>query len=312
MTECIVRHVVRDCERDIPWVVLVRHSAFSTTAMYLERAMQKLCNVVSVYVDPFDLLYHLPRVLSARALRGYVKHLSNTDIHPDLVFVVDPVLKRLDLRIFKAPTAYYAIDSHISFERHFKHAGVEEFDYVFVAQKDYVPKYREGGCEKVCWLPLACDPDIHRRYELPLCYDIAFIGKAIPGTERELLVSQLQARYKMYAGRAYLHEMARIYSQSRIVFNKSIGGDLNMRVFEAMSCGRLLVTDSISNGLTELFVDGEHLVIYRSLNDLLTKVENYLSDEERREQIASKGADEVRRKHTYANRIEQIVNSTLR
>ena len=47
--------------------------------------------------------------------------------------------------------------------------------------------------------------------------------------------------------------MGRIYSESKIVLNASINGDLNMRVFEALTSGALLVTDRIENGLDTLF-----------------------------------------------------------
>ena len=45
----------------------------------------------------------------------------------------------------------------------------------------------------------------------------------------------------MFVGRAYFEEMAKIYSASRLVFNRSIKNDVNMRVFEAVACGSLLL-----------------------------------------------------------------------
>ena len=51
--------------------------------------------------------------------------------------------------------------------------------------------------------------------------------------------------------------MARIYSASRIVFNRSIKDDVNMRVFEALASGSLLLTNDLAaNGQAELFRDG--------------------------------------------------------
>ncbi len=39
--------------------------------------------------------------------------------------------------------------------------------------------------------------------------------------------------------------MARTYSAARTVFNRSIKNDINMRVFEALASGSLLVTNDL-------------------------------------------------------------------
>ena len=170
--------------------------------------------------------------------------------------------------------------------------------------------YREAGCQNVTWLPHACDPDVHHRWDARIEHDICFIGGIVPGSERERLVSELKRRFKMFVGRAYLHDMARIYSESKIVFNKSLAGDLNMRVFEALSCGRLLLTDRIKNGLEELFADRRHLVLYDGLDDLIESARYYIEHEEERERIALEGQREVLSKHTYAHRAIQILRET--
>jgi spore maturation protein CgeB len=63
--------------------------------------------------------------------------------------------------------------------------------------------------------------------------------------------------------------MAETYSASRIVFNRSIRDDLNMRVFEALACGSMLLTNALppESGQEELFVDGTHLATYRCPNE---------------------------------------------
>lgn len=110
----------------------------------------------------------------------------------------------------------------------------------------------------------------------------------------------------------YLHDMARTYSQSKIVFNKSLKGDLNMRVFEALSCGRLLLTDRINNGLEELFTDKEHLVIYNDYEDLRNKARDYLTHPDESEAIAHKGQEEIWKKHTYLHRARYLVETILK
>src|SRR5437667_99589 len=79
-----------------------------------------------------------------------------------------------------------------------------------------------------------------------------------------------------FIGRAYFEEMARIYSASRVVFNRSIKNDVNMRVFEAVACGSLLVTNDLADhGQAELFGDGVHLVTYREPGEMVETVGYY-------------------------------------
>jgi len=232
---------------------------------------------------------------------------------PDLVLVVDPMRFYVDWKkLFGQDciTAFYAIDSHLDDSRrlHITWARAHEYDYLFVAQKNYLEFYKRHGAKKVHWLPLACDPEIHRKYNTPIKYDISFVGNVLG--DRPLYLNKLKEEFpRSFIGRAYLRDMALIYSASKIVFNRSLNRDLNMRIFETMSCGRLLMTDFVQ-GLDEFFKDKVHLVTYFSLEDLIDKVKYYLEHEQEREEIAMRGMDEVHSKHTYLHRVREILKVT--
>ena len=68
--------------------------------------------------------------------------------------------------------------------------------------------------------------------------------------------------YKIIQDRP-LEEMNLLFNQAKIVFNISRDCELNMRVFEALGSGSLLLTDRVS-GLTDLFEPGYHFGIYDS------------------------------------------------
>jgi spore maturation protein CgeB len=203
------------------------------------------------------------------------------------------------------PTIFYAIDTHLAF---FSHQAVASlFDLVFVAQKEFVEPLKRTGCKNVFWLPLACDSEIHRRYDLPKIYDVCFLGSLYP--QRKQLLKRLSCKFKVYQGYKLFNELTRFYSQSKIVFNKSINNDLNMRIFEAMSSGSMLLTDKlINNGLEDLFRDRQHLVLYKEDNlEYLT--EYYLAHESEREKIAACGRDNVLSNHTYEHRAKQVIDT---
>ena len=103
--------------------------------------------------------------------------------------------------------------------------------------------------------------------------------------------------------------MARTYSASKIVLNRSVNNDVNMRVFEALACGSLLAANDLSdNGQAELFQDGVHLAAYSSAEELIDKIRFYLAHDQARERIAAAGMAEAVSKHTYRQRMTRLLS----
>jgi len=350
-----------------------------TTGVYCRRALASLADVV--FFHPDDLA-GVPRT-------GF-----------DLYLVIDDG-HGYPLRADLHPLVYWAIDTHIGFERSARRAG--QADCVFAAQRDGAERLRQAGIDTARWLPLACDAEMHgqavighssmvigkedagavdtgrpptthhsqlnigERSEeiggssqnqadslpaeavtiprLTKVYEICFVGNLFPGPRSDL-VRLLRMYYpEMFVGNAYFQDMARIYSASKIVFNRSVLNDLNMRVFEALASGSLLITNELNdagrswesgtpqrafptvvgtpmivqgrgsdpggNGQGELFRDGNHLVTYRTSEELLEKVRYYLEHDEERERIAAAGREEVLAKHTYRQRMEEMLGQVI-
>src|SRR5262245_45109 len=206
------------------------------------------------------------------------------------------------------PSVWWAIDTHLDFDRCV--AAAAGHDLVFAAQRDGAEQLRRAGFASASWLPLGCDPDIHRRHAVAKRFDLCFIGNLFPGPRQELL-DLLRSRFpNHFVGRCYFEEMASTYSASRLGFNRSIRNDINMRVFEAVACGSLLLTNDLrDNGQEELFCDAEHLATYRSAEELLDKAAFYLEREELRERIAAAGREHALAAHTYRHRMERILQA---
>lgn len=204
------------------------------------------------------------------------------------------------------PSVYWAIDTHIDFSWSVEQA--HRFDLVFAAQRDGAQRLEREGGGSVTWLPLACDPDIHCPHDLPKRWDVSFVGH-VHENERGRLLDIIQKRFPdSFVGQRYFEEMAKVYSQSRIVFNRSVKNDVNMRVFEALACGSLLVTNDLTtNGLAELFQDKKHLITYQDATDLVPKIQVFLADGELRDRIAAAGHREVLAHHTYQHRMQTLM-----
>lgn len=241
-----------------------------------------------------------------------VKHFRLADVDQlpprgfDLYLNIDDGLRyRLPQALH--PAAWWAIDTHLDLPWYL--AKAPDFDFVFTAQRDGASKLREAGIQRAAWLPLACDPEIHGKHKLKKPLDICFIGNVWPATRRAELVRLLQREFpNSFVGQLYFEEMARSYSSSKLVFNQSIRNDINMRVFEALACGSLLLTNDLrENGQAELFQDGAHLATYTCAEELLDKARFYLRHDRARERIANAGRHEALASHTYHHRMQTIL-----
>ena len=304
-------------------VLLAYMSYPATTARYLETSLRKQHDVVTVGPAVG------PEVIRAWNLQGMREPVRPHDIpcevqvdldkvvralprswRPDLMLWVESVngyqpknIPRLD-----CPTAAYLIDSHLNLPEHLEWAT--RFDWVFAAQRAYLDAFRAAGCSRVKWLPLACDPAMHGKASLPKRHDVGFVGSLTPEhAQRQRRLTRLAERFDVHVERSFLRDMARTFSASRIVFNDAIKDDLNIRVFEALASGSMLLSDRApGSGLAEMFIDRQHLVYYddTTLEEL---VEYYLAHSDEREQIADQGRREVLRWHTYDHRMTTLLDT---
>jgi spore maturation protein CgeB/Tfp pilus assembly protein PilF/ubiquinone/menaquinone biosynthesis C-methylase UbiE len=301
----------------------------TTTAYFLERALRKRHNVLTCgptisdeTLTAWDMLAVKERVeqhdvdVPWDSSMGDITRALPGGFEPELLLWVESGVNFTppDLASLECPRACYLIDSHINLEWHLKWAQL--FDFVFVAQKRYIPRFEEAGCREVHWLPLACDPELHRRHsDVEKKHDVGFVGSLTEGHARRVeLLRQLSEKSDVHKERCFLEDMVRVLNESRIVFNSALANDMNMRVFEALGCGSLLVTDRAEgSGLEEFFRDGEHLVIYDDSN-LADKVQYYLEREDLREKVARQGREEVLARHTYEHRaaeLERVIFSSI-
>jgi hypothetical protein len=209
-------------------------------------------------------------------------------------------------------TSWYGIDTHMDFAKHLRISRL--FDVSFVAQKEYVERLHQHGLSQVYWLPLAFAPEL-LTLPLPLkSIDIAHVGsmhiEANP--QRHALLSSLRRVFPShFFNSASPMEMQQIYAKSRIVFNKSVRNDVNMRFFEAAGAGAVLVTDPVfGNGLEELFDEGAHYLVYEDEKSLLRLVGALLSDPDRCQAIGAAARQRALDRHTYAHRVQEIIALT--
>ncbi len=306
-------------------ILLEYVSSPHTTGRYFEYALQEKHDVITTgFRCPEELLQkwgfkppyspyppqRIPTSLETDRLRQTLENLPS-GYTIDFYLYIDSGLKVVDpfLEFLNIPKVAYFIDTHL--DLHTRLEMARHFDIVFLAQKSHVELFKAEGIRYVYWLPLACYPELYPQEELPRDIDVSYVGSLSPdeGDKRRKLLQKVVEYFpKSYIGKSWPREMARIYSRSKIVVNSSINYDVNMRVFEALASGALLITDP-ADSLEELFKDGEELVIYHDENELISKIKYYLDHEDERIKIAQKGREKVLKYHTYHHRAEQIVNT---
>ena len=303
------------------WLACIAYPV--STAVYFERALRQCCRTTtigpSLSQELVERLQQLNMTLPPKELD------ITTVVSPDMEQVIadtDPAnypelylwvetgggYYPLNLDALPCPKACYLIDSHLYLDFHLEWA--KQFDMVFIAQREYLEDFRRQGM-RAHWLPLGCDPEIHRPFNEPKIHSVGFVGGIKNGSRREALLTTLASQIPVHYERCYMEDMALTFSQSKIVFNEALKNDLNMRVFEAMSTGSLLMTDLAKNSAQdELFRDGEDYAIYRdsTVGDV---ARFYLDNDELREQIAARGQRLVHNAHTYAHRVDDLLAVAL-
>ncbi len=153
------------------------------------------------------------------------------------------------------------------------------------------------------------------------------LPKCVTAMERQEVLELLSERYRFYL---YTHkktpslpkiinrgmagsreESCYIFRCSKINLNitlRSIRTGIPLRAFEIMGSGGFLLTNYQEDFL-DCFEPGIDFAYYDSYDDLLEKVDYYLSHEEERQEVARNGYEKVKQYHTYKNRLDTIIET---
>lgn len=262
---------------------------------YMRRAFQRTEGIDSVYIHPF----------------GDLTKFGTFDLHFEADWGEDALKGFIPYEVSKIPhpNVFWASDTHISPESYqwrLNHA--RHFDTVFCAQQKAVDNFRRDGIKNVHWMPHAVEPLAYPKQTTIKKYDVCFVGHINSENRIDALDRLFRVFPNFWYGQRTFEEAAEKFGESKIVFNISITDDLNMRTFEGMATGSLLLT-SRNAEVESVFEDGRHLVLYDNLDDMIDKARYYVEHEEERERIACAGYEEVMAKHTFEHRVKQVLET---
>ena len=244
------------------------------------------------------------------------------DAFPDLPELIPP-----------APSIIWNSDTHWSSKSYlYRLNHSKRFSHVYCAQRDAVENFAAQGLP-VEWMPHAAEHTVytprlkdyatHLRANLPPdpdafrhnmvvrhpAYDWCFVGFMNTDNRIKALEALCDGFPNAFVlSGMFFEETAKVFTDSRVVFNISVCGDLNMRSFETLATRSCLLTDR-QQGMAEAgFVHKENCLIYDSLEEGMDLLDWALANQGERERIADAGWRMVLAKHTYQHRCQTMLD----
>lgn len=153
-----------------------------------------------------------------------------------------------------------------------------------------------------------------------------FIARKITALERQNLLAKVSEKFdtKLYTYNGtpslphiknmgtidYYDVMPHVFKNSKINLNitlRSIRSGMPLRVWDIMGAGGFLLTN-FQEDFLDYFTPGEDFDYFDGTEDLLSKIEYYLSHDKERTEIAQNAFLKVSQEHTYEKRVETMLH----
>jgi tetratricopeptide (TPR) repeat protein len=206
-----------------------------------------------------------------------------------------------NLGAFRCPKILLVADTHHGehpISGIIKYALREQFDrVVLLYDRHHVDLFRGAGVKNLHWFPALTFAHSDSRIAIARQRErqarIALVGTTGYHPRRLRAFSAL-VEHSLPLSWKQVHQSQAIahYAESLIGLNVSMNGDLNMRVFEVMAGGAMLLADRLdaSSGLQDLLKEGREWVAYDSVSELVERARHFLGHPEEARAIASEGA----------------------
>jgi len=206
------------------------------------------------------------------------------------------------------PTAFWiqeSGDDPQNFERNYPKAN--RFHYTITPDKVSAEEYRICGIN-ADWVPHWADTAV----QFPMNLDAKYVAVTSRGRGGSAFLDYLTDWAEGAIGNKNgmpVDEHTRFLNTGLMVIQNSRWKEVTRRIFEAMACGKMVLTDRLdeSTGLSEMFIDGEDIVYYDEMFDCIEKINYYNENEEERERIAYNGMAKVITNHTQIQRVDKLI-----
>ena len=200
-----------------------------------------------------------------------------------------------------------------------------EYDYVFFASKYMQDLLKDKISVKTGVLMQCTDPEVMKSKDGgDKKYELLFVGNSRK-VYRRILKDLLPTDYSLtvygrhwedfpvheYVAQDYIDNnvVGQAYHDAKILLNDHWDdmkeyGIISNRIFDALSAGAFVLSDNVP-GIDEI-LEG-NVVTYDNREDLKQKIDYYMKHDSERDKKAHAGQTIVRKQHTFANRVDKII-----
>jgi hypothetical protein len=196
-------------------------------------------------------------------------------------------------------------DDPQNFERNYPKAN--RFHYTITPDKVSAEEYRICGIN-ADWVPHWADTAV----QFPMNLEPEYVGVTSRGRGGSEFLDYLTNWAEGAIGNRNgmdAVEHTKFLNTGLMVIQNSRWKEITRRIFEAMACGKMVLTDrlDVSTGLSEMFIDGEDIVYYDEMFDCIEKMNFYNENEEERERIAYNGMAKVIANYTQIQVVDRLI-----
>ena len=196
-------------------------------------------------------------------------------------------------------------DDPQNFERNYPKAS--KFHYTITPDKVSAEEYRICGIN-ADWVPHWADTAV----QFPMNLEPQYVAVTSRGRGGSAFLDYLTDWAEGAIGNRNgmdAKEHTEFLNTGLMVIQNSRWKEITRRIFEAMACGKMVLTDRLdeTTGLSEMFIDGEDIVYYDEMFDCIEKINYYNENEEERERIAYNGMAKVIANHTQIQRVDKLI-----
>ncbi|MBU1003361.1 MAG: glycosyltransferase [Proteobacteria bacterium] len=201
---------------------------------------------------------------------------------------------------------FWSVDTHLNAWWHRAYGRM--FDLVLTTQDSWIPVLNTLGLGQVRHLPWygrrrSFRPWAERTSKL------CFVGRITPERAvRQRMVDYLCRQHGLQLVQdAGYSEMLDHYDNTWLVPNESIFSEINFRLFEAASCGCLVLNQEVSSDIYRLFEPGREVEVYSTIVELDVLVRRNLANPDRAGRMGRAAWARVQAEHLPQHRAERIL-----
>lgn len=241
-------------------------------------------------------------------------HQLTIDFKPDVFIWWEVTIHKIPPGIEKCPCFSIGVagDWYLGFSILLSYSRA--FD-VILGDRYLIHLLKKAGVENCeYWPRFALNPERFKILDnVKRIYDVTFIGsldESIHPRRMQLLqhINTLKNKYNiLISDEIYGDEYVQALNQSKIVFNYSVCGVMNLRAYQAPACGALLFIEDTNKEIEHYLKPSQSCIVYNEGN-LVKKIKKLLTFDEVREEAALKGNSEIQN-FTYEAKFSKLIQS---